>query len=424
MLTRLMLLLPALAVSTYPNLVDHSVVFPDGAALSSRSQTGYLPLSANSDVFYWLFMSDADNASTKPTIVWIQGQIGVSSLFGVINEFTPAWLDSFNVVFVDAPLGTGFSTAGSEDDLANTSEDVAAQVVQFLSLFFDRHGADVGNDVIIGGEDYAGHTIPVIASLIHRESKRGGTKYNLHGTAVGNGHTHAPIQVITKAESAAIFGLVDGPCLTEARGHAWAASVMSVAGDTMGSLHERNLLEQTILNCSNGVDMANIARAISKTDPTLMDAVQDWMNNKTLTSAIGVRDGESAVAKNGTVLAHLDGDIMRVIWGYIPPILEAGIPMLWYQGQLDWVDGVYSNEAWINALDWSGADAYSQVRRTDFDGGYARSYGPLTEAMIRGTGHLAIREQPDVVLGLFKTAFLDDNIPSAANPEQLSVIVM
>jgi carboxypeptidase C (cathepsin A) len=395
---------PAVVVSTYPDHVDHSKISFWKDELSHVSTTGYIPISKSSETFYWLFSSN-NNPLSVPTIVWLQGQIGVSSLFGAVHEFTPAWLGDFNVLFVDGPVGTGFSITTSEDEYATTSEQIASQLYHFLNLFFDRHADDIGSRIILAGEDYAGHTIPVLAALIvHNQDSY--SRFRLVGTAVGNGHTHAPIQVITKAESAAFFGLIDGACITEARKHAWSASVKSVAGDASGSLEERNALEQTILNCSPGIDMSNIGHFTSETKPNdLMVELDNWMNDSSLRKVLGMKSDSPLSAKNQTVFNALKPDIMRVIWQYIPPILEANIPMLWYQGQLDWVDGVFSNEAWINALEWSGAEEYATRSRVSWSGGYKRSFGPLTEAMVLNTGHLAIREKPNEILSLFKATF-------------------
>lgn len=390
-------------ICTFPKDVDHEIAFTKNGLvpLSSRSTTGFIPISDDSSVFYWLFYADEHSAS-KPTLVWVQGQIGVSSLLGALREFTPAWTKHFNLLFVDAPLGVGFSQAGSDEDYAKSSEDVAAQTIDFLEEFFARHSELTRREIILSGEDYAGHTIPVTAHLALLEKEN--LSFRIIGISVGNGHTHAPIQVVTKAESAAIFGLVDGPSLTEAREHAWAASAYSVAGDSAASLDERNKLEETILASAAGVDMSNVSEQLTKADPVMIE-VGTWMNKTENLVAVGVPENSHPVVKNQTVFDHLKDDIMTVMWQHITPLLEAGMTTLWYQGQLDWVDGVYSNEAWINALPWSGNQEYALQQRTQWDGGYMRTFGPLREAMVQGAGHLALREKPDLVLGLFLDTF-------------------
>ncbi len=390
---------------TYPKDVDHSVVFVKNGLtpLSSRSSTGYIPVSNSSSVFYWLFYAEEQSAK-KPTLVWVQGQIGVSSMLGALREFTPAWTKHFNLLFVDSSVGVGFSPAGLEADYATTSDEVAAQTVFFLKDFFARHTELKNREIILSGEDYAGHTLPVTA---HRALSEGDKlPFKVIGMSVGNGHTHAPIQVITKAESAAIFGLVDGPSLIEAREHAWAASVDSVAGDAAASLDERDKLEETILSSAKGVNMANIGQQLSDAEPVMVE-IATWMNNTDNLDAIGVPKQYYPV-KSPIVFEHLKNDIMTVMWDQITALLDAGVVTLWYQGQLDWVDGVYSNEAWINALQWSGKDQYAKQIHTKWSAGYMRTYGPLREAMVQGAGHLALVDKNKDMLGLFLDTFGDD----------------
>ena len=418
-------MLPLLAVATYPGYVDHASAFTEGfTPLSRRSQTGFIPISKASESFYWLFYADQD-PSTKPILVWLQGQIGVTSLFGALLEFTPEWTEDFNLLFLDAPLGVGLSHTSLESDLVSSSEEIASQVMTFLEKFVDRHHEQFPLPrFIIAGEDYAGHTIPLIVNLAQQTTRE--NPFQIIGMAVGNGHTHAPIQVITKAESAMIFGLVDGEkCTSAARSHAWRASVLSVIGDTLGSLEERNELENTILNCSQNINMGEIFQKTPQdniSDPRF-EKVQSWLNNSQHLHAINVPPRNCPV-KNSTVFEKLKPDIMRVIWGHIPPILDAGnITTLWYQGQLDWIDGVYSNEAWLNALEWSGSSQYSQAERQQWEGGYIRSYGPLNEAMVLGAGHLALIDKPRQVLELYRRVLLDQQrIGQASLPEQTTLV--
>lgn len=96
--------------------------------------------------------------------------------------------------------------------------------------------------------------------------------------------------------------------------------------------------------------------------------------------------------------------------------------MLWYQGQLDWVDGVYSNEAWLNALEWSRRTEFVQTNRDPKEWGYVKRTGPLTEAMILDAGHLALKEKPEAVLDLFRESF-GPTIDKAESPEVMFRIV-
>ena len=77
-------------------------------------------------LFYWFFRHQDPLA---PLILWINGGPGASSMFGLFLENGPlrievtgpglddrkllpaefAWTDTYNVIFVDQPVNTGFS---------------------------------------------------------------------------------------------------------------------------------------------------------------------------------------------------------------------------------------------------------------------------------------------------------------------------
>jgi carboxypeptidase C (cathepsin A) len=90
---------------------------------------------------------------------------------------------------------------------------------------------------------------------------------------------------------------------------------------------------------------------------------------------------------------------------YFALVLDAGIPVLLYQGLFDWIDGVFSNEQWILDLDWSGKEKYNagDRNRWELDGelvGFTRNYGPLTQVTVRNAGHSVPLTQPAAAFAL------------------------
>ncbi len=89
----------------------------------------------------------------EPVVLWLQGGPGGSSLFGLFVEHGPfrvteklklerrdtAWNINNNLVYVDQPVGTGFSFTKQDNCYAKNEEDVARDlydfVTQFLKLF-------------------------------------------------------------------------------------------------------------------------------------------------------------------------------------------------------------------------------------------------------------------------------------------------
>jgi len=99
-----------------------------------------------------------------------------------INDYS--WNDVSNIVFVDQPLGTGFSE-GKLIDFAHDEDDVAESMGKFLVGFLEQNPEFKGRDFFITGESYAGHYIPAIAH--YYRFNMGQLDLNFKGIAIGNG---------------------------------------------------------------------------------------------------------------------------------------------------------------------------------------------------------------------------------------------
>lgn len=100
-------------------------------------------------MFFWL-ISGLTPEVTKRTIIWLNGGPGCSSLVGAFLEIGPfkmtqngslianegSWHELANVVFVDNPLGTGFSPIGN-DSYASDLDQISKNMVEFLEVFFE-----------------------------------------------------------------------------------------------------------------------------------------------------------------------------------------------------------------------------------------------------------------------------------------------
>ena len=70
--------------------------------------------------------------------------------------------DRYHLLFVDSPVGTGFSSA---TQYATSSEEIAEDLDMFLNSFAAVHKLR-GRPLIIMGESYAGHYVPALADRL------------------------------------------------------------------------------------------------------------------------------------------------------------------------------------------------------------------------------------------------------------------
>ncbi|KAI0394304.1 alpha/beta-hydrolase [Xylariaceae sp. FL0594] len=161
-----------------------------------ESYSGYLPISDDpndkNELFFWFF-PNSEGSDAKEILLWLNGGPGCSSFEGLIQENGPfqwqygtikpvpnpwAWNRLVNTVWVEQPIGTGFSRGVVT---ATSEEDVAKQMLGFWKNFIETFSMQ-GYKVYIAGESYAGLYVPYIASAM--VDAKDTTYYDLQGILI------------------------------------------------------------------------------------------------------------------------------------------------------------------------------------------------------------------------------------------------
>ncbi|KUI65213.1 Serine-type carboxypeptidase F [Cytospora mali] len=165
-----------------PEYVVDGTAIPDVDFDVGESYAGLMPLeNSTKDEFYFWFFPSTNAAADGEILIWLNGGLtltskpGCSSLEGLLQENGPflwqygtykpvqnpySWTRLTNVVYIEQPIGTGFSQG---TPTAKDEEDVADQFMRFWKNFVDTFGM-TGYKVYITGESYAGMFVPYIAS--------------------------------------------------------------------------------------------------------------------------------------------------------------------------------------------------------------------------------------------------------------------
>lgn len=181
---------------------------PDGARGFSI-EAGYLPARPAAaggrpqDEAHLYFMLQRARTPTarRKLIVWLNGGPGCSSFDGAFLELGAfrvrpqgklasaprghAWNEYVDVLYVDQPVGTGFSYV-ENGAYAQTLEQVAAEFVHFMREFVRTYPEYTQeSDLYLAGESYAGQYIPYMADALLRATD---VPFGLEGIAIGNGY--------------------------------------------------------------------------------------------------------------------------------------------------------------------------------------------------------------------------------------------
>ncbi|XP_042479800.1 serine carboxypeptidase-like 40 [Macadamia integrifolia] len=156
---------------------------------------------------YYYFVEAEGPKDTLPLVLWLNGGPGCSSVgYGAMAEVGPfrvssdgktlyqnqyAWNKVANVLFLDSPVGAGFSyTNSSSDEQVNGDERTANDAYVFLVNWLERFPEYKNREFYIAGESYGGHYVPQLAHTIIQHNKEAKQPINLKGIAIGNPMVH------------------------------------------------------------------------------------------------------------------------------------------------------------------------------------------------------------------------------------------
>ncbi|XP_017215598.1 serine carboxypeptidase-like 26 isoform X3 [Daucus carota subsp. sativus] len=168
---------------------DRVINLPGQPLTPSVSQfSGYITVNKDHGraLFYWFFEAQS-HPSKKPLLLWLNGGPGCSSIgYGAAVELGPlkvnkngglnfnphSWNKEANLLFVESPVGVGFSYTNTSSDLDILDDQfVAEDTYNFLVNWLQRYSQWSSHDFYISGESYAGHYVPQLAELIHNRNK-------------------------------------------------------------------------------------------------------------------------------------------------------------------------------------------------------------------------------------------------------------
>ncbi|KAL1209786.1 Serine carboxypeptidase-like 35 [Cardamine amara subsp. amara] len=209
---------------------DLVIGLPGQPPVNFRHYAGYVnlgPQQKQKALFYWFFEAQ-QNSSHRPLVLWLNGGPGCSSIaYGAAQELGPflahtnsgkltfndfSWNKEANMLFLEAPVGVGFSYTNNSMDLRKLGDQVTAEdSLAFLINWFMRFPEFRSNEFYITGESYAGHYVPQLAEVIFDRNKKvtRDSHINLKGFMIGNA-------VINEGTDMA--GLVD---------YAWSHAIIS-----------------------------------------------------------------------------------------------------------------------------------------------------------------------------------------------------
>ncbi|KAH9640863.1 hypothetical protein HF086_014449 [Spodoptera exigua] len=394
---------------------------PFTESLRIKSYAGYFTVNKqyDSNQFFWYFPAMIPNNTNAPVIVWLQGGPGATSLYGLFTENGPIrvrrnkferrkynWAVSHHIIYIDNPVGTGFSFTNDSRGYCTDETQVGEQLYSTLIQFFQLFPELQKNKFFVTGESYGGKYVPALAYTIHKKNPSAKLKINMKGIAIGNGLSDPEHQLVYGKYLYQI-GLIDsnGAKLFEEYENKTKNFIRQGKWDDAFATFD------TLLNG----DMIN-GKSIF-TNLTGFNFYFNFLHTKDYTQFedFGPMLQKSAVRKmihvgdlpfhNGTeVEKHLKQDVMKSVAPWISELLDHYYVVI-YNGQLDIIVAYPLTENYLKNLNFTGAEDYKTAKRYVWkvDGevaGYVKQAGKLVEILVRNAGHMVPGDQPKWALDL------------------------
>ncbi len=386
----------------------------------NTSFSGYVLLNetTQSNMFYWLFPAQLAPWDSAPLILWLEGGPGIPGTFQVFggmgpyranssstvtaNEFT--WNLNYSLLFVDNPVGVGFSYVEEGDGIPQTADEVARDLYIFLLQFYTVYPQYLQVDLYVFGESYGGKYVPWLTNYILNQQQIPSPKVllPLRGIGIGDGLVDPMLQASYWVE----FGIMNG-LLDSSEAKYWNEQI-----DSISVLIQEDLLLNASIEYLETMlsKLATAAGYVNPYDIRRYDYPQDMyigesiVNNTQFEQLLHVYPHIMPTYANLSI--GIASSVVQPSAPLFPRIFsESSLRVFIYNGQNDWLIPARSLDAWICALGWSGAAAYNETARSVFQydqstAAYVKQYGTLTTAVVVGAGHFANWDKPEVMQSL------------------------
>ncbi|KAL0382694.1 UNVERIFIED_CONTAM: Serine carboxypeptidase-like 49 [Sesamum calycinum] len=416
-----------------PRLVERRFKFPNLVGSSDASvrelghHAGYYQITRSHAARMFYFFFESRNSTQDPVVIWLTGGPGCSSEMALFYENGPftiannlslvwneyGWDKVSNILYVDQPIGTGFSFSSDRRDIRHNEKGVSDDLYDFLQAFFKEHPHLAKNDFYITGESYAGHYIPALAARVHQGNKaKEGIHVNLKGFAIGNGLTDPAIQYGAYADYAMDMGIItqtEHDQINKALPLCESAVKLCGTDGTiscMAAYFVCNTIFSGIIARAGDVNYYDIRKKCKGNLCYDFSNLEKFLNQQPVRDALGVGDVQF-VSCSSTVYQAMLMDWMRNLEVGIPALLEDGVKLLVYAGEYDLICNWLGNSRWVHAMEWSGQNEFIAASEVPFkvdgsEAGLLTSHGPLSFLKVHDAGHMVPMDQPKASLEMLK----------------------
>ncbi|XP_022212841.2 retinoid-inducible serine carboxypeptidase-like [Drosophila obscura] len=397
---------------------------------------GFVDVRTGAHMFYWLYYTTANVSSytERPLAIWLQGGPGASSTgYGNFEELGPLkldgsyrewnWAKDMNVMFIDNPVGSGFSYVDNSSYYTTTNKQIALDLVELMKGFYENHPEFKAVPLHIFCESYGGKMAPEFALELYYAIQRGEIDSNLVSVGLGDPWTSPIDSVLSWASFLLQLGIVDQD------GHdkieSSAASTKRYVDRELWTLAtlQWSSTQSVVLRESKGVDFYNVEtptlgdkyvlRSMAMSQEELMyrtlvhydidedrDKLLEELMQGPVTEALNITTGVKWGAQSSATFSSLMGDFMKPAVHIVGELLSnTTVRVGVFSGGLDLICATPGAVNWIADMEWTDKAAYLAAPRVGITvdrvlEGYEKTAGNFSMFWVNRAGHMVPADNP------------------------------
>ncbi|VVB01018.1 unnamed protein product [Arabis nemorensis] len=355
---------------------------------------GYAEVRPKAHMFWWHYKSPyrvEDPSKPWPIILWLQGGPGASGVgIGNFQEVGPldtflkprnsTWLKKADLLFVDSPVGSGYSFVEEKGLYVKSDEEAAKDLTTLLRQLFNKNKRLNQSPLFIVAESYGGKIAVKLGLSVIDSVQSGKLELHLGGVILGDSWISPEDFVLSWGPLLNYVSRLDYKGLDLSNSLAEKIKKQIMNGKYIEATGTWMELESMISSNSNSVDFYNFlldsemdplsltSEEISRKENRILKKYSRYLND--LRSLSDVDEGDLDKLMNGVikkklkiipkdlvwgnnssdVFAAMEADFMRPTIEGVDTLLAKGIDVTIYNGQLDVICSTSGTEAWVHKL--------------------------------------------------------------------------
>lgn len=423
--------------------------------LPFKLETGYVGVGDLEELQLFYYFIESERSPVRdPLVLWLTGGPGCSAFSGLVYEIGPlnfdfdafngslpslirnefSWTKIANIIFLDAPVGTGFSYSKTQEGYYTSDTLSSKAIYEFLRKWITDHPKFIYNPLYIAGDSYSGMIVPTVTVEVVEGNKAKHKPYlNLQGYMLGNPVTDLHNDENSRIEFFHRVGLISDELFKEARTYCDGEYISPNISNAECMDTIQHIAECTIKVCDAQILEPKCTLASPKPkglkwgrqffDDTPIDIalssrqVPDnwcrnsnyvlsyiWANDEGVQNALHIRNGTKTDWKRCNRTLAYDYDMLSTVF-YHKELITAGYRGLVYSGDHDMLIPYTGTVVWIYTLNLTIVDDWRPWFVEGQIAGFTVKYAPtvgdgLVFATVKGGGHTAPEYKPKECLAM------------------------